>query len=168
MNRPIKPYQEIKNLLGASVSAWEALMGHIRYYYEMDEIWAEGNPAHKYYNTLYIKRSGKSLITFGLREGYFIVSITLGKQERDKFDAQCDMFGDAVRSQYNQTEILHDGMWFGFDVQDASLNDDLIRLMHIKRRPNRKILPNHINMCMHLDVGMSHAEITQCLIRDQR
>ena len=164
MSRPTKPYDEVKAMLGTSSAAFEKLVGHIRFLYEIDEIWAEGKPTHKYNNTLYFKRSGKSLITFGLREGFFIVSITLGKNERDKFDEQREHFSEALRKLYDETEILHDGMWLGFDVYEDSLHDDFIRLLQIKRKPNRKILPESTEKCGCLDIGMAHDEITKLIM----
>ena len=50
MSRQTKPYSEVKAILGTASSAWEKLVGHIRFYYEIDEIWAEGKPTHKHYN----------------------------------------------------------------------------------------------------------------------
>jgi len=105
-------------MLGQASGAWEKLIGSIRFYYEIDEIWAEGNPTHKHYNLLYFKRGGKSLITLVLREGFFIVSVTLGAKEREKFDEQRADFGEVVQKMYDETAILHDGMWLGFEMYD--------------------------------------------------
>lgn len=161
MTRSTKPYSEVKALLGNATVAWEKLTSHIRYYYEIDEIWAEGKPTHKHRNILYFKRSGKSLIILALRDGYFEACIVLGKAERDKFDMQRDTFGEAVLKLYDETEILHDGMWLNFDIFDSSLVDDFIRLVGIKRKPNRKVLPDSMEKCGQLDIGLSHSEITE-------
>jgi hypothetical protein len=164
MSRPTKSYNEVKAMLGQANNAWEKIVGYIRYYYEIDEIWIEGKPTYKHYNLLYFKRGGKPLVTLCLREGFFIVSITLGKKERDMFDEQRENFSEKVRKLYDEADILHDGMWLGFELYDDSINDDLIRLMHIKRKPNRKILPESMEKCGRLDIGMSHEDITECLI----
>jgi len=164
MDRPIKSYNEVKAMLGAASDAWEKLVGHIRFYYEIDEIWVEGKPTYKHYNLLYFKRGGKPLITLCLREGFFLVSITLGKNEREKFDEQRENFSEAVRELYDETEILHDGMWLGFEVRDESINDDLISLMQIKRKPNRKVLPQNKEKCGRLDIGMAYDDVTKILM----
>jgi hypothetical protein len=161
--RLTKPYPEVKSLLGNASGAWEKLTGYIRYNYEIDENWAEGKPTHKHYNNLFFKRSGKPLISFALREGFFLASVTLGKKEREKFDEQRENFSQAVLKEYDEAETLHDGKWLGFEIRDDSLNDDLIRLMQIKRKPNRKILPESIEKCGRLDIGMSHEEITKLI-----
>ena len=182
MDRAVKPYEQVKAMLGNASSAWEKLVGYVRYYYIMDEQWVEGNPTHKNYNNLYVRRSGKSLIMFGIREGYFIACIVLGKDEREKFENQRENFGKVVCKEYDEAETYHDGKWLAFDVCDESLIDDIIRLIHIKRKPNRKILPEctekdsggeaefskgkfseSFEKCGCLDLGLSHEDITNYL-----
>ena len=163
MDRAIKPYVQVKEMLGSVSSAWEKLTGYIRYYYEMDENWVEGKPTHKHYNLLYFKRSGKSLITLCLRESFFLVSITFGAKEREHFEQQREAFGDTVCNEYDASETLHYGKWLGFEVRDESLIDDIIRLVHIKRKPNRKIMTVNMEKCGCLDLGLSHEEITNCI-----
>ncbi|MCL2275637.1 MAG: DUF3788 domain-containing protein [Defluviitaleaceae bacterium] len=167
MDRPTKPYKEVKNLLGNAAPAWEKLVGYIRYYYELDEIWAEGKPTQKHYNNLFFKRSGKALISCHLRDGHFLVCVVLGKTEREKFDARRNDFSETVCKEYDATEALHDGKWLGFTVKDDSLHDDFIRLMHIKRKPNRKVASDKtLAQCGRLDIGLSYSEITACIKKD--
>ncbi|MCL2364996.1 MAG: DUF3788 domain-containing protein [Defluviitaleaceae bacterium] len=162
--RPTKPYSEVKAMLGNASAAWEALVGYVRFYYEMDENWAEGKPTHKHFNNLFIKRSGKALLSLHLRDGFFLVGVTLGGKERDAFEAQRAAFGETVRNEYDAAETLHDGKWLGFEVRDDSLIDDIIRLLQVKRKPNRKALPKDMKMCGRLDIGMAHDEITRCIM----
>jgi hypothetical protein len=164
MDRATKPYEKVKAMLGSASFAWEKLVGHIRYYYEIDEVWAEGKPTHKHYNLLFFKRSGKGLITLCLREGFFLVSITFGSKEREKFEEHRKMFSAAIRDEYDAAETLHDGKWLGFEVHDDSLIDDIIRLIQIKRKPNRKVFPDSIEKCGCLDIGLSHEDITNHLV----
>ena len=163
MERPTKPYEQVKLLLGKSSPAWEKLTGYIRVHYVMDELWAEGNPSHKYYNDLRIRRGGKTLISFALREGYFIACVVLGKDEREKFDQQREIFSEAMCTAYDTAETYHDGKWLGFDMYDDVMVDDLIKLIQIKRKPNRKVLPASAENCGCLDIGLSHEEITKKL-----
>jgi len=164
VGRSIKPYEQVEAMLGSASAAWEKLVGHIRYYYIMDELWQEGSPTHKNYNNLYFRRGGKTLVTLGIREGYFIACIVLGKDEREKFDEQRETFGEVVCKVYDEAQIYHDGKWIAFDVCDESLIDDIIRLLPIKRKPNRKILPESLEKCGRLDLGLSHEDITNNLI----
>jgi hypothetical protein len=164
MDRAIKPYKQVKAMLKNASSPWEKLVAHIRFFYIMDEKWAEGNPTHKHYNNLYFQRGGKTLVTLCIRKEYFIVSVVLGKEEREKFDKQRKTFGEVVCKEYDETETYHDGKWLGFEVSEESQIDDIIRLLHIKRKPNRKILPENLEKCGRLDLGLSHEDITNYLI----
>jgi len=130
----------------------------------MDELWAEGNPSHKHYNTLRFRRGGKTLITFGLRDGYFIACIVLGKEEQQKFDATREKFSQATCKIYDETQVYHDSKWLRFDVYDDNFVNDIIALLHIKRKPNRKLLPDSIEKCGRLDIGLSHEDITSRLV----
>ncbi|MDR0332961.1 MAG: DUF3788 domain-containing protein [Dysgonamonadaceae bacterium] len=163
MNRATKPYEQVRAMLGNASPAWEKLIGHIRFHYEMDEQWAEGKPTHKNRNNLYIRRGGKSFVILAIREGYFMVCVVLGKEERERFDAQRETFGEAICKEYDKAETLHDGKWLGFDIYDESLIDDIIRLLAIKRKPNRKVLPESAEKCGCLDLGLSHEEITDLI-----
>lgn len=164
MDRPTKAYAEVAAMLGQAAPAWEALTGQIRYHYEMDEIWAEGKPTHKGRNTLYFKRGGKSFAILGIREGYFLACVVLGAKEREKFDEQRNTFSAAICTVYDEAETLHDGKWLDFDVHDTTLVDDIFRLLQLKRKPNRKVLPENIEQCGRLDIGLAHGDITKILI----
>ncbi len=165
MDRPIKPYEEVKAMLGGASSAWDKLMGYVRYHYAVDEKWAEGKPTHKHYNNLFVRCGGKSFIGLSLRDGYFQATITLGKVERERFEAERGAFSEEVRRQYDEAETLHDGKWLGFKVSDESPVDDIIRLLQIKSRPNRKVLPESIEKCGRLDIGMSREDISRLVER---
>ena len=164
MSRPIKPYEQVKAMLGKAAPAWEKLTGYIRFYYVMDEVWDEGKPTHKHHSNLYFRRGGKTLVNLCLRDGHFIVSIVLGKDERAIFEEQRESFGEAVCKEYDDAEVYHDGKWLGFYVHDDSQIDDIIRLLHVKRKPNRKALPGDLAQCGCLDLGLSHEDVTSYVI----
>ena len=48
-------------------------------------------------------------------------------------------------------------------VYDDSLIDDIVRFLPIKRKPNRKVLPDNMEKCGRLDIGLSHEEITRLI-----
>ena len=164
MSRATKPYAEVKTMLGDSSTAWEKLTGHIRYYYMLDEVWDPGKPTNKNYNNLYFRRGGKTLIGLCLREGYFIAYLVLGKNERAKFDEQRAAFGEAMQKEYDRAEVYHDGKCIGFDVYDDGIIDDIIRLLPLKRKPNRKVLPDSLERCGCIDIGMAHEDITELIV----
>ena len=154
-------------MLGSASPAWEKLLGYIRYHYVMDEKWAEGKPTHKHYNNLFVRRGGKSFIWLSLRDGYFLATVTLGKDEQAKFEEQRNGFTEAVCLKFDEAEALHDGKWLGFEVRDESPVDDIISLLQIKRKPNRKVMPESIEKCGCLDIGLSHEEIISRLFGEQ-
>ncbi|MCI9339832.1 MAG: DUF3788 family protein [Dorea sp.] len=43
-----------------------------------------------------------------------------------------------VQRIYDETQTYHDGKGMMFEPTDTTLFDDFIRLLRIKRRPNRK------------------------------
>ena len=164
MKNTIYLYSKVKERLEKTSVVWEKLTGHIRFYYELDELWEEGKPTYKHHSNLRFRRNGKTLITLCIREGYFIAVIVLGKEERDKFEQQRKEFGKEFLRMYDAAEVLHDGKWLGFDVKDDSLINDIIHLLEIKRKPNRKIMPKSIKDCGRLDIGFSHQEITNIIV----
>jgi predicted transcriptional regulator len=135
----IKSYHEAAPMLGQSDKAFEKLVGYVRFHYVMDEIWDSGKPGSKYRNALKFRRAGKTLLTLYMRNGYFAVSIVFGKGERAKFEESQTGFSETVRGIYNRTDTLHDGKWLWIDIYDDTLIDDMIRLINIKKKPNRKL-----------------------------
>ena len=162
--RATKSYSEVEAKLGKTSGAWKKLTAYIRFNYELDEEWQEGNPSHKHHSNLRFRRAGKTLITLCIREGYFISVVVLGKEERDKFEERRKDFGEEICKEYDRTEVFHDGKWLGFEVHDKLLIDDIVRLLHIKRKPNRKVMPKSLEICGRLDIGLSHQEITSIII----
>ncbi|MCL2372767.1 MAG: DUF3788 domain-containing protein [Defluviitaleaceae bacterium] len=155
-----KPYSEVKAMLGSAHKPWEKLTEYIRVHYIMDEVWDEGNPTHKHHSNLRFRRGGKTLVTLCIRQGYFIVAVVLGKDEREKFEQQREAFSEAALQEYDAAETYHDGKWIGFNIQDDSMLGDIIKMLHVKRKPNRKTLPENHEACGRLDIGLSHDQIT--------
>jgi len=165
--RSTKPYKEIEEKLGNAISLFETLVVKLRYHYELDEIWAAGNPNHKYHSSLTFKKGGKSLIILALREKYFTACVVLGKDEREKFDEDRASFSKEVCILYDNTEVYHDGKWLSFDINEKStslLVDDIFKLVQLKAKPNRKNLPANLAMCGKLDIGLSKKEITDIIL----
>ena len=64
--------------------------------------------------------------------------IIFGKDERAKFEADRESYSKEVQTTYDEAQTYHDGKWVMFKPVDSSLFDDFIRLLNIKRKPNRK------------------------------
>lgn len=64
--------------------------------------------------------------------------IILGKAEREKFEDDRQKFSIEVQKIYDEAKTYHDGKWIMFEVENSSMFEDFIKLLAIKRRPNRK------------------------------
>ena len=49
-----------------------------------------------------------------------------------------DTLSDAVCRQYDDAETYHDGKWVMFEPTDTARFDDYMKLLAVKRKPNRK------------------------------
>ena len=137
MLNPIPGKEEMTALVGESLYAvWNRLCALIDEKYDMDRLWNHGGKAWKY--EYKYRRGGKTLCALYARENCVGFMVILGKDERLKFEADRENYTEEVRSIYDKAQTYHDGKWLMFEPADASLFPDFIRLLNIKRRPNRK------------------------------
>lgn len=64
--------------------------------------------------------------------------IIFGKDERTKFEDIRDTLSAAVCRRYDEAETYRDGKWVMFEPTNTAEFDDYIKLLSIKRKPNRK------------------------------
>ena len=129
--------EEMTILVGESLyDIWNKLNTFIQESYDMDRSWNTGGKAWKY--EYKYRRGGKTLCALYAREGCVGFMIILGKGERSKFEADRDNFSKEIQKIYDETQTYHDGKWVMFEPVDTTLFDDFIRLLRIKRKPNRK------------------------------
>ena len=125
------------DLLGQSLfDVWQALCSAIDEKYEMDRLWnTEGkNWTYEYK----YRRGGKTLCSLYAKDNCFGFMIIFGKDERTKFEEIRDTLSTAVCRQYDEAKTYHDGKWVMFEPTNTSEFDDYIKLLAIKRKPNRK------------------------------
>ena len=128
---------EMKNLLGESLyDVWTQLTACIDEKYDMERLWGSGGKAWTY--EYKYRRGGKTLCALYARENCIGFMIVLGKDERLKFVNDREHYSEEVQRIYDETQTYHDGKWLMFEPTDTSLFDDFIRLLGIKRKPNRK------------------------------
>lgn len=133
-----RSYEErLADLLDKSqYDLWMQLCEYIEGQYEMDRTWGSGGKAwdleYKY------RRGGKTLCALYAKEGCFGFMVILGKDERSKFEEDRASYSEAIRSAYDDAKTFHDGKWIMFEPTDDLQFDDYMRLLAIKRRPNRK------------------------------
>ena len=64
--------------------------------------------------------------------------VIFGKDERQRFEADRDSYSVEIQRLYDEARTYHDGKWLMFEPKDTSMFVDFMRLLGIKRRPNRK------------------------------
>ena len=64
--------------------------------------------------------------------------IIFGKDEQSTYEADRDNYSKEVQKIYDETKTYRDGKWLMFEPVDTNLFDDFIRLLRIKRKPNKK------------------------------
>lgn len=129
--------EEMTALVGKSLyDVWNQLCAFIDAQYDMDRLWDKGGKAWRY--EYKYRRGGKTLCALYARENCVGFLIILGKDERLKFEADRENYAKEVQETYDKAKTYHDGKWIMFEPVDPSLFPDFIRLLRIKRKPNRR------------------------------
>ena len=76
--------------------------------------------------------------TFYAKEGVANLLIIYGKAEREKFEEIMESVSEQMKDIYERTEVLHDGKWLWIPLDDRIKIEDIIAMLKIKRKPNRK------------------------------
>ena len=114
--------EEMTALIGQSLyDIWNKLCALIDEKYDMECLWNKGGKAWTY--EYKYRRGGKTLCALYARENCVGFMIILGKDEQLKFDTD---------------KTYHDGKWLMFEPTDTSMFQDFIKLLGIKRKPNKK------------------------------
>ena len=131
-----KPEQMTALVGGPLYAVWSQLTACIDENYDMECLWNQGGKAWTY--EYKYRRGGKTLCALYARERCVGFMVVFGKEERLKFEKNRDSFSGEVQRVYDETQTYHDGKWMMFFPTDSSLFDDFMRLLRIKRKPNRK------------------------------
>ena len=136
MSSIIPSPEQMTSLLGASVyEVWAQLCTRIDEQYDMDRLWGPGGKAWTY--EYKYRRGGKTLCALYAREHCMGFMVILGKEERLKFETDRENFSLEVQRIYDEAQTYHDGKWIMFEPTDHSEFDDYMKLLAIKRKPNR-------------------------------
>ena len=124
-------------LLGQSLfEVWQELCSVIDGKYDMERLWNTGGKNWTY--EYKYRRGGKTLCSLYAKKTCVGFMIIFGKDERAKFEEIRDTLSDSVCSQYDQAKTYRDGKWVMFEPTATSEFEDYIKLLAIKRKPNRK------------------------------
>lgn len=127
----------VKELIGLNKSdIWNGLTASIDKLYDMDRIWNKGFGDWVY--EYKYRRCGKTLCTFYAKQDTANILIILGKSEREKFELQRNNFSEQIVELYDITETYHDGKWLWIPIDEKLSSDDILNMLKIKRKPNRK------------------------------
>ncbi len=110
---------------------WSDLVGTIRTRYVMDELW-DGKEELKF------RRGGKTLVTLYLRPDRVSAMVIFGKAERAKFEELAETFSAQTRAVYDGSRTYHDGKWMMFELTDGGNASEVLRMLALKKKPNRK------------------------------
>lgn len=129
--------EDMTALIGESLyDVWERLCALIDEKYDMDRLWDKGGKAWTY--EYKYRRGGKTLCALYARENCVGFMVILGKDERAKFEADRENYTGEVQKIYDAAQTYHDGKWIMFEPVDASMFEDFMKLLQIKRKPNRR------------------------------
>jgi len=115
---------------------WQALCSAIEEKYEMERSWNSGGKRWTY--EYKYRRGGKTLCCLYAKSHCIGFMVIFGKEERIKAEAIRNTLSSAVCRKYDEAETYHDGKWVMFEPADQSEFDDYMKLLAVKRRPNRK------------------------------
>ena len=129
--------EQMTALVGGSLyQVWCQLTDLIDRRYDMERLWGKGGKAWTY--EYKYRRGGKTLCALYARENCVRFMVVLGKDERLKFEAERESYSQETRKLYDEAKTYHDGKWMMFEPKDTALFEDFVRLLGVKRRPNRK------------------------------
>lgn len=129
---------------------WTKLCTMIEEKYDIECLWNNGGKAWMY--EYKYCRGSKTLCALYARENCIGFMIIFGKNEREKFEADRLNYSESVQRIYDEAPTYHDGKWIMFEPTDSSLFDDLIRLLGIKRKPNRKSSGKTVSIIDQVDL----------------
>lgn len=114
---------------------WQKLCTAIDGTYDMERTWNAGGKKWTYE---YKYRKGrKTLCCLYAKSGCIGFMVIFGKNERAKFEEIRDELSAGVCEQYDAAETYHDGKWVLFKPVDTNDFNDYLKLLAIKRKPNR-------------------------------
>lgn len=129
--------EELTSLLGEPLyTLWQKLVEMIEENYETERLWGRGGKDWDY--EYKYRRGGKTLCALYAKPNALGLMIIFGKAEREKFEELRDELSKDVCDVYDRAKTHHDGKWVMFEPTDAFVFPDYLKLLAVKRRPNRK------------------------------
>lgn len=128
---------ELNTLLGDHLfTVWQEVCSQVEEKYDMEKLWNTGGKKWDY--EYKYRRGGKTLCALYAKDHSIGFMVIFGKAEREKFEAEQENYLPAILKVYEESVTYHDGKWMMFALTDLSLMEELLKLLQIKRRPNKK------------------------------
>ncbi len=128
---------ELTALLGEDLyTVWNSLCHAVEERYDMERLWDKGYREWVY--EYKYRRGGKTLCTLYAKENAIGFLVIFGKAEREKVEAHKGDYSEEVYRAYEEAKTFHDGKWVMVRPTSIAVLDDLMKLLVLKRRPNRK------------------------------
>ncbi len=127
----------LEELIGSNnLEIWDRLVAAVDGLYEMERSWNKGF-GDWIYEYKY-RRGGKTLCTLYAKQNIANILIILGKVEREKLESKREEFSQSLLDLYDETKTYHDGKWLWIPIDERLSLDDIVILLKLKRKPNRK------------------------------
>ncbi len=118
------------------LNLWQELCALIDEKYDMEKIWNTGGKKWTY--EYKYRRGGKTLCSLYAKDRCIGLMIIFGKEERAEFERIRSSLSQKVCQKYDAAVTYHDGKWVMFEPVDSSEFEDYLKLLEIKRKPNRR------------------------------
>ncbi len=135
--------------------------------YRLDEV-GDGK------NELKFKQGKKTILTIYIHEDKYTFLIIFGKAEREKFELIKSSFSQYIQEYYDCSKTYHDGKWMFIDVKSLDILEEVMKLIEIKKKPNRKpftkenafysLCGHRCDLCLHYTGDTVSEELRRKLI----
>lgn len=127
--------------------------------YKLDEV------AGKYYEVdcLRFRQGKRTILSICFHPDRYDFQLIFGEAERAKFEELRDTFSAETQSIYDNSKTYADGKWMLIPVSDLKALEEVMRLITIKKKPNRKPFPQEnalysdcgtrCDLCVHYTGG---------------
>lgn len=127
--------EEILSTLGPAAKLWLTIHRFIQHNYNFEKQLAFFSKNYGW--TVRYRKGTKTLVSCFPENGAFSALLVLGKAESEKANGIRDELNDNFLSVFDTTEQLHDGRWLWIRVCTLQDLDSLLKVIAIKRKPNK-------------------------------
>jgi hypothetical protein len=120
--------------LGVAYPLWQRLVRFIADTYQMEGELSYGGKNYGW--NLWVRKSGKSLVSLYPQAGGLVAQVVLGKDQVEQA-LQLEL-GEKVGRMVRETPQLHDGKWLFIPVTTDTDANDIEQLLLLKKRPVKK------------------------------